>query len=149
MSTDHESGGIASFGPRLDHLVRTVPGPDGRSWSNVKLSRALAGLGLTVSAGYISQLRTGAKTNPAAQIVEAIAKALAIPVTYFFDDDVSSVDRQLQQLAALRKDDADILISLTRDMGPKDVDFVRALVENYRTLRGLGDPPSNTSDGED
>lgn len=142
MSTDHESGGIASFGPRLDNLMRTVPGPDGTSWSNVKLSGALARLGLTVSAGYISQLRTGVKTNPAAQIVQTVAKAFAIPVTYFFDDDVSAVDQQLRQLAALRRDDADILIGLTRDMGPKDVNFVRALVENYRTLRGLDNPPA-------
>lgn len=55
-----------------------------RRVTNIMLVRALADRGCKVSTPYLSQLRRGVRTDPAAQIVEALADYFDVPVEHFF-----------------------------------------------------------------
>lgn len=77
------------FTAHLRWLFDHAPGPDGERVTTEGLVALINGAGqVHVSTSYANQLRRGAKSNPSVAVLEAIAKAFAVPVAFFFDDEV-------------------------------------------------------------
>lgn len=131
---------LSTFAQRLDHLMRTLPDPDGNSWTNTRMAAVLQGLGVSASAPYISQLRSGVKTNPAASYVGAFADALRVPVTYFYAQDTSAFDRDLEIVSAIRDDGVEDVAMLARGLGPDAIAAIKQVELTYRQLSGLATP---------
>lgn len=145
---------LSTFAQRLDHLMRTLPDPDGNSWTNTRMAAVLQGLGVSASAPYISQLRSGVKTNPAASYVGAFADALKVPVTYFYAQDTSVFDREMEIVSAIRDDGVEEVAILARGLGPDAIAAIKQVELTYRQLSGLPTPaqytepsPQNPKDG--
>ena len=64
---------------------------------------ALKAEGITMSAPYLSQLRSGNRTNPSAGTMTALANFFRIKPEYFTDDEYyAKLDRELTWLANMR-----------------------------------------------
>lgn len=146
-----------AFAERLDHLMRTVTHPDGGSWTNIRMSHALKDVGVAASAPYISQLRSGAKNNPAASYVGAFAKLLGVPVTYFYAKDTAAFERDrelIQAMTAIRNDGVEEFAVLARGLPPDALEVIRQVELTYRQVNGLPipedyrRPPSSGGDTE-
>lgn len=85
---------------RLNHLFATVRPRGGREYSNEQVAAAIGREGVvTISQSYIWSLRKGSKDNPTMKHLEALARFFGVPVSYFFDDEVTGrVNDQLVQL---------------------------------------------------
>ncbi|GGK82166.1 secretion protein EspR [Sphaerisporangium melleum] len=137
--TDSEPGMLAQ---RLDHLFRTVH-PKGRKpytlreaakEINDETGRSV------ISAAYLSQLRTGEKTNPSHERLAAIARFFGVDVTYFTDDEVAErTDNQLAVINAVRDNGVRRLALRASGLSPETLQALLSMVEQARKIEGLPD----------
>ncbi|SFP71052.1 Transcriptional regulator, contains XRE-family HTH domain [Amycolatopsis arida] len=85
---------------KLNHLFVYKTPRDGQEYSNEQVANAISAQGdVKISQSYIWQLRKGKKDNPTFKHLQALAAFFGVPVSYFFDDEVTDrVDQQLQAL---------------------------------------------------
>ncbi len=73
----------------LNRLFRDIrpQGPHGRTYTNDEVARAIKNKDpdIRVSGAYLSALRTGAKKNPSAELLTALALFFGVPAAYFLD----------------------------------------------------------------
>ncbi|WP_410658237.1 helix-turn-helix domain-containing protein [Amycolatopsis sp. lyj-112] len=90
-----------SLAEKLDHLFANVTRRNGHEFSYEEVASAITAAGVTISQSYVWQLRKGKKDNPTLKHLQGLADFFGVPVTYFFNEDVSDrVDRQLEFLRA-------------------------------------------------
>lgn len=124
---------------RIDCLFRTHLSPRGREFTYRESASAMSAPdGITFSAAYLWQLRTGAKGNPTIRHVEALARFFDVSPSYFFDDELTDVpEAELRLLAAtkhgLPRATAATLVGLSDD----SLDAVLQLTGRLRELEGL------------
>jgi transcriptional regulator with XRE-family HTH domain len=89
---------------QLNHLFATVPrSPGGPLWTIEDAAAAMTEAGVTMSAAYLSQLRTGKRDNPSARHLAALARLFEVPMEYFFDETLAAkIDQDLDLLAGLK-----------------------------------------------
>jgi transcriptional regulator with XRE-family HTH domain len=112
------------LGERLEFLFTYVNGPDNRPYRSFKeLAQEVAKHGVTTSREHLSALKTGARTNPSSQLLDAIAEVFGVPVEVFtrnssraFDAIKQFVDREGRNI---------------------DVDTVRAIVATVAVVDSL------------
>lgn len=133
------SGTIAQ---KLDHLFRTVHPAGSVPYSNDHVSKAMAASGgPKISGQYIWYLRTGQRTNPTVDILEALAQFFGVSLAYFFNDEyVAKVDADLHLLGRLR--DAGVTQILTRAsdlarLSETSRQAIIAMIEHALRLEGL------------
>jgi transcriptional regulator with XRE-family HTH domain len=86
---------------KLNHLFANTTTRGGQEYSNEQAAAAIVATGVTISQSYIWQLRKGKKDNPTFKHLQALAAFFGVPVSYFFDDEVTDrVDQQLEELRA-------------------------------------------------
>ncbi len=86
---------------KLNHLFATATARGGHEYSNEQVAAAVVATGVTISQSYIWQLRKGKKDNPTFKHLQALAAFFGVPVSYFFDDEVTDrVNQQLEELKA-------------------------------------------------
>jgi transcriptional regulator with XRE-family HTH domain len=86
---------------KLNHLFANTTTRGGQEYSNEQVAAAIVTTGVTISQSYIWQLRKGKKDNPTFKHLQALAAFFGVPVSYFFDDEVTDrVDLQLEELRA-------------------------------------------------
>lgn len=93
-----------TFAERLDLLfAATHPADRGEvSYQDVAEAMANAG-GPSVTPTYLYMLRTGRRSNPRAELIQALARFFKVPAGYFLDDDVAQeYGEQLKLLQAIR-----------------------------------------------
>lgn len=127
------------FAERLDHVMRTIPHPGGSRWTNIRMAHALRDVGVPASAPYVSQLRSGAKSNPSASYVGAFARVLGVPVAYFYDQDTAQLDRDLELVSLLRNEAVREIAQLVDGLPPDIAATVALLARSLRQSCGL--PP--------
>ena len=88
-----------TFADRLNLLFDTVFPPGRGPHTSAEVVTALGLEGIHMSAPYLSQLRSGARTNPSAATMAALARFFRIEVAYFTDD--AYYDRLARELSAL------------------------------------------------
>ena len=76
-----------TFAARLNRLFDTVYPPGRGPHTSAEVIAALKAEGVTMSAPYLSQLRSGNRTNPSAATMAALANFFRIKPAYFTDDE--------------------------------------------------------------
>ena len=89
-----------SLADKLNRLFALHTSRSGAEYSNEQVAAAIADTGVTISQSYIWHLRKGKKDNPTFKHLQALAAFFGVPVSYFFDDEVT--DRVNEQLERLR-----------------------------------------------
>ncbi len=93
------TAGGRSLADKLNRLFARHTARSGQEYSNEQVAGAIADTGVTISQSYIWQLRKGKKDNPTFKHLQALAGFFGVPVSYFFDDEVTDrVDERLQSL---------------------------------------------------
>ena len=94
-----------TFAARLNRLFDTVYPPGRGPHTSVEVIAALKAEGITMSAPYLSQLRSGNRTNPSSATMAALANFFRIKSAYFTDDEYyEKLDKELSWLATMRDD---------------------------------------------
>jgi transcriptional regulator with XRE-family HTH domain len=94
-----------TFAARLNRLFDTVYPPGRGAHTSAEVIAALKSEGITMSAPYLSQLRSGNRTNPSSATMAALANFFRIKPAYFTDDEYyEKLDKELSWLAAVRED---------------------------------------------
>ncbi|AGM05515.1 hypothetical protein AORI_2929 [Amycolatopsis keratiniphila] len=100
-SMSRQDGPGRSLAEKLDHLFAHVTRRNGTEFTYEEVASAITAEGVTISQSYVWQLRKGKKDNPTLKHLQGLADFFGVPVTYFFNEDVSDrVDRQLEYLRA-------------------------------------------------
>ncbi|MDX2390794.1 MULTISPECIES: helix-turn-helix domain-containing protein [unclassified Streptomyces] len=126
---------------RLDDLFRTVR-PGGRRWTNAEVADALkrADPELRVGGVYLSQLRTGSRSNPSPDLLAALARFFGVSVAHFFDEAASGEARGGSTVAdALRQAGVRAVVMRADGMREENLRAVTDLMDRYRRIQGL--PP--------
>lgn len=144
--------GIPHFADRLNDLFRRIPKPNSAApYSNDAVAEELGAQGISVTGVYLSQLRSGRKTNPSARLVGGLAKFFGVPVTYFFDEDEAEAIRsQLDALASLRDGRIQGIMTRTQGMSESGFAHLAGIIDHIRSIEGLdrdqGTPKAGDSD---
>src|SRR5260370_29489208 len=94
-----------TFAARLNRLFDTVYPPGRGQHTSAEVIAALKSEGITMSAPYLSQLRSGNRTNPSAATMAALANFFRIKSAYFTDDQYfEKLDKEFAWLATKRDD---------------------------------------------
>lgn len=92
-----------TFAVRLNRLFDTVYPPGRGRHTSAEVIAALKTEGITMSAPYLSQLRSGNRTNPSAATMAALANFFRIKPVYFSDDEYyAKIDKELSWLDSSR-----------------------------------------------
>jgi transcriptional regulator with XRE-family HTH domain len=92
-----------TFAARLNRLFDTVYPPGRGPHTSAEVIAALKAEGITMSAPYLSQLRSGNRTNPSSATMAALANFFRIKPAYFTDDEYyEKLDRELTFLTTMR-----------------------------------------------
>ena len=126
---------------RLDDLFRTVR-PQGKHWTNAEVAAELKRVSpeLKVGGVYLSQLRTGKRTNPSQELLAALAKFFGVSVAYFFDEEVAgSVLAELAAVEAMRQAGVRAVAMRAAGMREENLQAITTIMDQYRKMQGL--PP--------
>ncbi|HUE32566.1 MAG TPA: transcriptional regulator [Mycobacterium sp.] len=94
-----------TFAARLNRLFDTVYPPGRGPHTSAEVIAALKSEGITMSAPYLSQLRSGNRTNPSSATMAALANFFRIKSAYFTDDEYyEKLDKELAWLSTMRDD---------------------------------------------
>jgi transcriptional regulator with XRE-family HTH domain len=94
-----------TFSSRLNRLFDTVYPPGRGPHTSAEVIAALKAEGVTMSAPYLSQLRSGNRTNPSSATMAALANFFRIKPSYFTDDEYyEKLDLELAWLATMREE---------------------------------------------
>jgi transcriptional regulator with XRE-family HTH domain len=129
---------------RLDHLFATVYPPGRGPYSLREVADAIneaAGTRL-ISPAYLSQLRSGQRTEPSHSRLAAIARFFGVDVRYFSEDDKTAqeTEEQLKLLAAMRDSGVRAVALRAAGLSETALQAVQALIENARKLERLDGP---------
>ena len=92
-----------TFSARLNRLFDTVYPPGRGPHTSAEVIAALKSEGITMSAPYLSQLRSGNRTNPSSATMAALANFFRIKPAYFTDDEYyEKLDGELSWLMTMR-----------------------------------------------
>ncbi|MGW7552656.1 XRE family transcriptional regulator [Streptomyces rimosus] len=118
---------------RLDNLFKTVR-PKGKHWTNAEVAEELkqANPDLRVGGVYLSQLRTGKRSNPSPDLLAALARFVA-----------ESVLSQVAAIEALRQAGVRSVAMRAAGMKKENLQAITAIMDQYRQMQGL--PPVDDS----
>ncbi len=135
------AGEQPTLAARLDELFRTAC-PRGRKWTNAEVAAELkaASPDLKIGAAYLSQLRTGKRTNPSQDLLAALARFFGVSAGYFFDDKIAeSVRIELASLAAMREAGVRAVAMRAAGLPEESLQAITVILDQYRQLQRL--PP--------
>jgi len=94
-----------TFSARLNRLFDTVYPPGRGPHTSAEVIAALKAEGITMSAPYLSQLRSGNRTNPSSATMAALANFFRIKPAYFTDDEYyEKLDKELSWWDSMHDD---------------------------------------------
>ncbi|MFI8569323.1 helix-turn-helix domain-containing protein [Rhodococcus sp. NPDC078407] len=136
----------ADFAARLNHLFSTIHPPGRKPHTNAEVADALALRGRNISKPYISQLRSGQRTNPSTDTVTALAAFFKVKPDYFFDDIYADkVDHDLELLTQLKGYGLRRLSARAFDLSEESQNLLSSMAEKLRVSEGLpAVPPDST-----
>lgn len=122
-----------TFAARLNRLFDTVYPPGRGPHTSAEVIAALKAEGITMSAPYLSQLRSGNRTNPSSATMAALANFFRIKPAYFTDDEYyEKLDKELAWLATTRDDNVRRIAARTVELSPE---AQREVMERVNELR--------------
>lgn len=118
---------------RLDALFHTVRDPFGRPYTYGQVAAALQTAGCPVSNSYLSQLRSGVRSNPSEALLAALSAFFGVPVDYFYggtEPVAAAGDRPL--LTGLCNESLRKLLDRAADLSDESQELLTALAERLR-----------------
>jgi transcriptional regulator with XRE-family HTH domain len=136
----------ADFAARLNSLFNTVHPPGRKPHTNAEVADALADSGHQISKPYISQLRSGQRTNPSDETVAALARFFKVKPDYFFNDIYAAkIDNDLELVTQLQGYGLRRLSSRAFDLSEESQNLLSSMAEKLRASEGLPEiPPDST-----
>jgi len=99
---------------------------------------ALKAEGVTMSAPYLSQLRSGNRTNPSATTMTALANFFRIKPAYFTDDEYyEKLDKELTWLASMRDEGVRRIAARTVGLSAESQQDLALKVDELRRRENL------------
>jgi transcriptional regulator with XRE-family HTH domain len=127
-----------TFAARLNRLFDTVYPPGRGQHTSAEVIAALKAEGITMSAPYLSQLRSGHRTNPSAATMAALANFFRIKSAYFTDDEYfEKLDQELSWLADMRDEGVRRIAARTVGLSAEAKDDLVARAEELRRQEHL------------
>ncbi|OBH30031.1 secretion protein EspR [Mycobacterium sp. E342] len=127
-----------TFAARLNRLFDTVYPPGRGPHTSAEVIAALKAEGVTMSAPYLSQLRSGNRTNPSAATMAALANFFRIKPAYFTDDEYyEKLDTELSFLATIRDDGVRRIALRASELSPEAQHEVMQRVNELRRAEHL------------
>lgn len=131
-----------TFAARLNRLFETVYPPGRGPHTSAEVVAALKAEGLTMSAPYLSQLRSGTRTNPSRTTMAALANFFRIRPAFFTDDSYyAKLDQELTLLAGLRDEGVRRVAARTIGLSPQAQRDLVDTVDELRRREQLADDP--------
>jgi transcriptional regulator with XRE-family HTH domain len=122
-----------TFAARLNRLFDTVYPPGRGPHTSAEVIAALKAEGITMSAPYLSQLRSGNRTNPSTATMVALANYFRIKSAYFTDDEYyDKLDKELAWLATTRDDNVRRIAVRAAELSPE---AQREVIDRVNELR--------------
>lgn len=132
-----------TFADRLNRLFDTVYPPGRGPHTSAEVVTALKAEGLTMSAPYLSQLRSGNRTNPSNTTMAALANFFRIRPEFFTDDAYyAKLDQELTLLAGLRDEGVRRVAARAIGLSPEAQRDVVKKVDELRRKEHLADDAS-------
>jgi transcriptional regulator with XRE-family HTH domain len=127
-----------TFAARLNRLFDTVYPPGRGPHTSAEVIAALKSEGITMSAPYLSQLRSGNRTNPSSATMAALANFFRIKPAYFTDDEYyDKIDSELAWLADMRDEGVRRIAARTVGLSSEAQDDLVARAEELRRQEHL------------
>lgn len=127
-----------TFAARLNRLFDTVYPPGRGPHTSAEVIAALRAEGITMSAPYLSQLRSGNRTNPSTATMAALANFFRIKPAYFTDDEYfEKLDKELAWLATMREDGIRRLAVRAAGLSPEAQEDIMVRVDELRRKEHL------------
>jgi transcriptional regulator with XRE-family HTH domain len=127
-----------TFAARLNRLFETVYPPGRGQHTSAEVIAALKAEGITMSAPYLSQLRSGNRTNPSAATMAALANFFRIKPAYFTDDEYfGKLDQELTLLAEMRDEGVRRIAARTVGLSAEAKEDLVARAEELRRKERL------------
>ncbi|OBH96667.1 helix-turn-helix transcriptional regulator [Mycobacterium sp. E2733] len=127
-----------TFAARLNRLFDTVYPPGRGPHTSAEVIAALKAEGVTMSAPYLSQLRSGNRTNPSSATMAALANFFRIKPAYFTDDEYyEKLDQELSFLASMRDDGVRRIAVRASELSPEAQHEVMQRVNELRRAEHL------------
>ena len=129
-----------TFAARLNRLFDTVYPPGRGPHTSAEVIGALKSEGITMSAPYLSQLRSGNRTNPSVATMAALANFFRIRPAYFTDDEYyEKLDREPTWLAHPRAEGLRRPAARTVGLSPEAQKDLAHKVDELRRQEHLDD----------
>lgn len=132
---------LSELAEKLNRLFGVMRKPGQPPLSNAAAAEAItAKTGVAISAAYLWQLRTGAKTNPTISHLRAIAEYFGVPASYLIDEgDPNGIGEQLATLQTFRDAGVRDLAARASGLTPASLESIRRMVDQARLFERL--PP--------
>ena len=128
-----------TFAARLNRLFDTVYPPGRGPHTSAEVIAALKAEGITMSAPYLSQLRSGNRTNPSSATMAALANFFRIKPAYFTDDEYyEKLDKELSWMAAMRDDSVRRIAQGASELPPQARQEIAQRIDELRRTEQLG-----------
>lgn len=132
--------GIPGLADRLNELFRTVHRPGSTElWNNETAAAVISRTGPAVSAAYLSQLRTGKRSNPSARHLAALAGILKVDIDSFFPPVAAGHHARIGGSSPV----AERLTTLLDGVSPAGVATIERAIAGVRAAESL---PAGASD---
>lgn len=141
------SGDAGVIANRLQYLFEHKRRPDGKRYSYREVLAAIeARGGPSMSIGYLSQLVTGARTNPMMDAVQALARFFEVPLSYFdAHENTAETNEKLKIIAALQHAGVQDVAMKAVGLPPESIELVMSMIDRVRQVEGL--PPAEKLSG--
>jgi transcriptional regulator with XRE-family HTH domain len=128
-----------TFAARLNRLFDTVYPPGRGPHTSAEVIAALKAEGITMSAPYLSQLRSGNRTNPSSATMAALANFFRIKPAYFTDDEYyEKLDKELSWIATMRDDGVRRIAQAASQLPPQARQEIAQRIDELRRTQQLG-----------
>jgi transcriptional regulator with XRE-family HTH domain len=126
------------FADRLKRLFATVHPPGRGPYTGADVIAGLKRHGGIMSAPYLSQLRSGNRTNPSLATMKALADFFGIEVAYFTDDAYyAKLDEELTLLVAMRDEGVRRIAARTIGLSPEACQQLTVKIDELRRRENL------------
>ncbi|HEU0191578.1 MAG TPA: transcriptional regulator [Mycobacterium sp.] len=122
-----------TFAARLNRLFEAVYPPGRGPHTSAEVIAALRSEGITMSAPYLSQLRSGNRTNPSTATMAALANFFRIKSAFFTDDEYfERLDTELSWLASVREEGIRRIATRVIGLSPEAQSDILARIDELR-----------------
>lgn len=127
-----------TFAERLNRLFEAVYPPGRGPHTSAEVIAALRAEGVTMSAPYLSQLRSGNRTNPSTATMTALANFFRINPAFFTDDTYyAKLDAELCWLAGIRDETVRRIATLAIGLSAEAQQDILSRMDDWRRKEHL------------